>query len=198
MLNRSAPILASFIAVLMCVVLVGQRLDAKWAGGIGHVDPCPATSLEPGGSTIVRGQIMSSPTDTFAKYQLCDGTMLYLDSNTQIRLSQYQNPLASQNTQLELIQGRVIVDGLADVRARNTVISMTGAGCELVHYSWLDEIDVTPLVEAACTIVNPPITPPASQTTKYGTFDAVVVSTNTFEPTSSSAKSFYEWTGLKY
>lgn len=196
MLNRSASILASIITILVCAVLIGQRLDAKWAGGIGHVDPCPAVLVD-GDTTIKRGEVMSAGANDFAAYQFCNGMIIYLDKNTQVRLDGYPRPYGAYPLSLNLLEGRVITDGAFDIKARNLIVG-AGPGCEIVHYSWLDELDVTPLVEAACTIVNPPITPPASQTTKYGTFDAVVVSTNTFEPTSSSAKSFYEWTGLKY
>jgi hypothetical protein len=190
--------LSALIVIVVGIFLVGQRLDARWAGGLGYVEPCPAILLDTPMQTIARGELMSSPADSPAKYQLCDGTLLYLDANTQIRLSEYRNPLASQNTQLELIQGRVIVDGLADVRARNAVVSLRGAGCELVHYSWRDELDVTPLVEAACQLVGSDALPLANSTTRYNTFTSSILENRPFTPESSAAQDFYRWTGLKF
>lgn len=193
------PILSAVFIMLLWLVLVGQRLDARWLGGSGREVPCLATSIAHPEQTISRSESMSTEVAQFAKYQLCDGTLLYLDANTQVRLREYKNPdpLASQNTQLDLIQGRVIVDGLADVRARNTVVSVSGAGCEIVHYSWLDKVDVTPLVEAGCKIQNLPGQLVTRKTSRINTFNSLIETSSPFEPTSSSARDFYTWTGLQ-
>ncbi len=190
--------LALMISAVTFTLLIGTRLELGFAGGQGRMTACPATNLSNPNDTVVRGGDMTSLPDTFAKYQLCDGTLVYLDHSTKVRLNQYKNHngVASQNTQFELIQGRVIIDGLANVQARNVVVSVTGAGCELVHYSWLDELDVTPLVESGCSILNPPLTPPANWTTKYDTFTAEFISTGVFTSATSAAKNFYSWTEL--
>jgi hypothetical protein len=200
MRNVNTIALASLIIVSVGTFLIGQRLDARWAGGQGRTEHCPATKLDGSGSSISRGEHMSTAPDEYAKYQFCDGTILYLDTNTQIRLSQYRDTRTSTiaETQLELIQGRVIVDGLADVRSRNVTVSMTGAGCELVHYSWLDELDITPFVDSACKIKTPAFTPEALQTSRFNTFNASLINTTSFDPSTSTAKSFYEWTELSF
>jgi hypothetical protein len=196
MRHASTIALAALISLVIGIVLLGQRLDARWAGGTGRIDPCPASELDGAGDTITRGEQMSTTPGEYAKYQFCDGTIVYLDENTQVRLDAYR--AAENQTSLNLIQGRLIVDGLADVRSRNTVVSMAGAGCELVHYSWLDELDVTPFVDSACKIKTPAFTPAALQTSRFDTFDASLLHTTSFDPSSSSAKSFYEWTGLSF
>mgnify|MGYP003888565241 CR=1 FL=1 len=198
MQNVSTIVLSALLVAVVGVYLVGSRLEARFAGGQGQIEACGAEAINPPGASIKRGELMSSSTDAFAQFQLCDGTMLYLDSNTQMKLAQYRNPKAQTETQLELIQGRVIVDGLADVRTRNTVVAVGGAGCEFVHYSWLDELDVTPLATDACKIKNTQVIPPVSQTSRYNTFVSTLVSTNNFNPSASAAKNFYTWTGLQF
>ncbi len=196
MRNVSLIFLLVLIVITVGVLLVGQRLDARWAGGSGGIEPCQAT-LVYGDTVVGRGQIMSTSADDYAEYELCDGTHLYLDQNTQLRLSYYRNPAAQTETQLELIQGRVIVDGLASIKARNLIAQVKGSACEFVHYSWRDELDVTPLATDACKIKTPAFTPTASLTSRFNTFDGSLISTNSFDPSTSAAKSFYEWTGLR-
>ena len=203
MRNVSTLTPAALIVLVISVFLVGQRLNARWAGGGGIVAPCLAQLV--GTETFIhRGEIMSTTADSYAKYQLCDGTMLYLDANTQIRLSKYPALTAHQAdlgitpvTELELIQGRVIVDGLAEVRARYAGIRVMGAGCELVHYSWLDLLDVHALAQGAC-----PVGWGAPQSldtiVRLETYHGKVVKWMQFDAETSSAADFYDWTGLKF
>lgn len=197
MRNVSTITLAGLVIVLVSTSLVALRFEARWAGGQGKTEACPALALDDSHSVVHRGEVMATSADTFTKFELCDGTLLYLDSNTQIRLSQYRRPAGFEETQLELIQGRVIVDGVADVRARNVSVELRGAGCELVHYSWKDEVDVTPLVEAGCKLKNQDLVPAALQTHRFETFTGSLQSTLPFSPTTSSAEDFYDWTGLE-
>lgn len=198
MRNLANLVLTSVVTTAVVTVLVGQQLNVKWLGGTGRIILCPAEEIDRNDVSINRGEIMATKKSEFSRYQLCDGTVLYLDANTQIRLSAYPDPVASQNTKLELIQGRMIVDGLADVRTRNTTVSVTGAGCEIVHYSWLDKADITPLVEAGCQIENFSGQLVAREISRLNTFDTTLETTSPFNPTSSSAASFYNWTGLKF
>jgi len=190
-------VLASMIVAVIGVYLVGLRLEARFAGGQGRLETCGATPLDQTGPTILRGQIMSSGND-FSRYQLCDGTMLYLDVNTEIKLNQYRFPANYEETQLQLVQGRVIVDGVADVHARNVGVALRGAGCELVHYSWLDELDITPLVDSACQIIGSDALPQTLSTTRYDTFTTSIKNNLRFSPETSSAQNFYVWTGLEF
>ena len=191
--------LSAVVIAVVAIVLVGQQFDARWLGGTGRVDPCPAHHVGSPQFEVRRGEVMSTETGESDRNQMCDGSILYLDANTQIRLSAYRNTdlVASQNTQLELIQGRVIVDGLADVKTRNTIVSVNGAGCEIVHYSWLDKVDVTPLVESGCKIESLSAPLEARQTLRLNTFNSAVESTSPFNPQASSAAAFYNWTGLQ-
>lgn len=199
MKNSANLILSSVIITAVMIGLVGQRLNVKWLGGTGRVAPCPAEEIDRNDVSINRGEIMATKPAEFSRYQLCDGTVLYLDANTQVRLSAYRNLglVASQNTQLELIQGRVIVDGLADVKTRNVLTSVNGAGCEVVHYSWLDKVDVTPLVAEGCKIKSLQSPLETLQTSRLNTFDSTIEATSSFQPANSSAANFYTWTGLQ-
>jgi hypothetical protein len=201
MRNTSTIALGVVIAGVVSLFLIGLRLEARWAGGQGPIEVCSALNVQDQTVEIRRGQIMgSSPTD-FAKFQLCDGTLLYLDTNTQVRLADYRDVANQKEAQLELLQGRLIVDGLADVRARNTILGVRGAGCEFVHYSWRDELDVTPLAIEACKIESPeqiPTSiPPAFQTSRLNTYDAALLNVTPFSPSTSSANTFYTWTDLQ-
>jgi hypothetical protein len=195
MRDISMTLSTATVVILCSVFLVGARLEASWAGGHGRVEACPATNLGTG-LVIPRGGVLASTADEFAKFELCDGSTFYLDKNTQLRLDRYFVSPA-QPTQLTLLQGRVIVDGVVDVKTRNLTFAAS-SGCELVHYSWLDQVDLTPLADQSCIMVNPPTNLlVANYTYKYNTFDGSVISTTTYEPAESSAKSFYDWTGLE-
>ncbi|MEK7183832.1 MAG: hypothetical protein AAB776_04335 [Patescibacteria group bacterium] len=200
MRNIGTIVLATFVVASAGTYLLGSSLEAPFSGGQGQIEPCRAEAIDPQGSTISRGELMSSPIDAYTKFQLCDGTMLYLDSNTQIKLTQYRNPKAVTETQLELIQGRVIVDGVANVRARNLVGQVRGAGCEFVHYSWRDELDVTAFADQACVIESLQNNPLAFQTIRFNTFGKgdPILSVSPFASNTSAARLFYLWTGLQF
>lgn len=193
-----STVLAGSIVCLVVIALVGQQFELPVFGGEGKIPVCGATNLASPEKLLKRGAILASPTDSFAKYQLCDGTKLYLDKHTELRLEAYRNSSSGTETQLTLIQGRVIVDGLADIRARNSVVATRGAGCEIVHYSWLDQIDITPFAEMACTLSSSNAAPPFIQTTRVSTFDDQLIDITPFEPQSSAAQPFYAWTGLNF
>lgn len=191
-------ILAGAIICLVVVAMVGQQFELPALGGDGKLPVCGAVNVTEPEKTLKRGSILSSSAEGFAKYQMCDGTMLYLDKNTQLQIDAYRNSSAGTETQLTLIQGRVIVDGLADVHARNSVVATRGAGCEIVHYSWLDQIDITPFAEMACTLSSSNAAPPFIQTTRVSTFDDQLIDITPFEPAMSAARPFYAWTGLNF
>ncbi len=177
--------------------LIGTRFEARFTGRDGQIDACPAVAQNEQQTSIRRGQTLASGSETFATYRLCDGTLIYLDKNTELRLDHYANPDKNQPAQLTLIQGRVIVVGSAYVSTRNILVTTSQFGCEVVHYSWRDEVDVTPLAIEACKLKNPPVTPAALITSRFNTFDSSLISTSPFDPVASSAQYFYEWTGLR-
>lgn len=203
MQNKFSPVLLTSVltGTIICLVtvgLLGQQFELSIFGGSGKLPVCGAVNLTESGKILKRGSLLTSSPDGFAKYQMCDGTMVYLDKNTQLRLDAYRNASAGTETQLTLIQGRVIIDGLADVHARNSVVATRGAGCEIVHYSWLDQIDITPFAEMACTLSSSNAAPPFIQTTRVSTFDDHLIDITAFEPAMSAAQPFYAWTGLNF
>lgn len=196
--TTKSSLLAGAIALAVFTVLIGLRFNAKWAGGTGQVEICAATNANNPSDVLRRGQIMSSPVDDYAKYRLCDGTTVYLAENTQVELQAYRNSAANTETQLTLLQGRVIVDGVADVHARNSVVALRGAGCELVHYSWKDELDVTPLAERACILTSSSTALSFLHTTRISTVDDKLITQTSFTPDTSVALPFYTWTDLNF
>ncbi|MFZ2682195.1 MAG: FecR domain-containing protein [Patescibacteria group bacterium] len=190
--------LAAAFVTLVTVLLVSQTFDTKWLGGLGPVPVCAATDMTDPAKTFERGAILQTGTDGYAKYRLCDGTIVYFDHDTQVKLTQYRQPEAQTETQLTLIQGRIIVDGVADIQTRNTRVSTRGAGCELVHYSWLDQVDVTPLSPLGCQLASSNQALQTLTTTRLNTFTDEILQTQKFTPATSAAFEFYQYTGLQF
>jgi hypothetical protein len=186
-------ILALAISLLSLILLVSLSLNLNWVGGSGRLPACVGHKLNSTSDISVRrGEVMSTTPDDWAIYELCDGTKLWLDHNTQVELTHYQT--SNQATSLKLLQGRLIVDGSAIVTTRNLNFVTQNGQCELVHYSWLDIVDATALTSNACQ------TQPNSEldlTKKFETFTGELLGTSTFNPEASTAKDFYTWTGLK-
>lgn len=179
------------------MLLIGLRFEQRWAGGSGPVEPCVAVDVN-SGQKITRGQFMTTSQNQFSVYKFCDDTLVYLDQNTQIELSRYRNPNAQTATKLELVQGRVILDGYAETKTRALIGIVDGGTCEFVHYSWRDELDITPFSNQSCGIDQLDLSLPVLQTTRLNTFGDghSIIRVTPFQATTSAAAAFYTWTGL--
>ncbi len=186
--------LIAFVATLSSVLLIGLSFSAKFAGGNGAVASCPAVDVS-SNAEVKRGELLLTTTSEFKKFILCDGTIVYLDQNTQVKLEAY--PFNGQASQLQLLLGRIIVDGFAQVRTRNLITSLDHGRCEVIHYSWLDQTDVTALANPGCS-VNGSVQPVLDESNRYETFEQKLVGTQIFNPEASSAKAFYDWTELEF
>lgn len=193
----------SLIVGTTSILLFGVRLSARWAGGTGYVPPCPAMLVDSNSNaatnfsllpSVKRGETMLTNDQIFAHYQLCDGTDVYLDHNTEVRLTEYKNQATNTTSTLTLIQGRVLVSGEARVQTRNLVTHITGS-CEVVHYSWLDQADVTPLKSGQCQLASGQAAE-NGYTSRLNTFDNTLVSSTPFKPQISTAKAWYDWINL--
>ena len=185
-------LLALPIAALCGLLLISLRLNAKWVGGTGKITPCPAqlvSSASPLATEITRGQSVVTTTGQTAIYQTCDKTNYVLDERTELRLTAYRH---DQPTALNLIQGRVVVQGPADIQTRNVLIHANQGTCEIVHYSWRDEVDVTAHTPGACLVDAGPLFP-VDTTIRLGTYDGEFLVEHPFDAQTSSASAFYSW-----
>ncbi len=186
-------LLALPLVLLSAFLLLSIRLEARWIGGIGKVAPCPAelqTSTAPLAASFTRGEVMKTETSQRAVYQTCDASFYVLDERTEAELASY--PHLNFPTFLELLQGRLVVGGTADIKTRNVVIHVAEGMCEIVHYSWRDEVDVTSLTPGACSVANGPLFPVAT-TVRLQTTTGLLISESAFDAQQSSAAPFYDW-----
>ncbi len=82
-----------------------------------------------------RGSLIVSQ-DDYVQF-LTHDIHMYLDKNTEIQLEDTRQ----DSFTIRLIQGRIIIEGDATIRARNTFIDVSGT-VSAVHYSWRDELDL--------------------------------------------------------
>ncbi len=171
------------IIILAAALLVGNRFDARWAGGDGYQVHQMAISE---GQAWERGRaISSSDVDQFT---LGEAT-IYLDENTQVKLIDGREGSET----IQLIQGRIYVIGALDITVREVTIRAVDK-LSIVHYSWLDEIDII-FFDEKSTIITPAFTLFANA------IDATMVKMNTlnyeytenaFNSKESAGKDFYE------
>lgn len=186
--HPNTRLLAFPIVLLSGVLLTALRLDAKWTGGSGYVSPCPATMRSDDTVTIRRGEVMQTKDTERQIFQGCEGTQYALDERTALKLVAY--PHLASPTKLELLQGRVLVQGRADIKTRDVILHVTGS-CEIVHYSWLDEVTITPLTDQGCATDKH--TPALRTTARFNTYTADLLSLDVFRAEQSAAAPFYTW-----
>jgi hypothetical protein len=196
-------VLTGLIVGTLSLLLVGQRFNVRWAGGAGSHKPCPLTLVADKSvaettttllHTATRGQIVTTESGVMAHYQDCQGTQIYLDGQTHIRLTDDATSDPQRGSQFEFIQGRIIVMGQAQVRTRQSLIQTSGT-CEIVHYSWLDQVDVRPLALNHCRLGSATSLQP-EVTSRFDTFTSTLISATPFNLATSTAKEFYAWVGL--
>jgi hypothetical protein len=171
------------IVLIAAALLVGNRFDARWAGGDGYQEHQIAI-----GPHIIRerGEVISSDEATYFTF---GDAVIHIDENTEVKLIDGREG----HETIQLIQGRVLVGGDIDITVREVTISSTEA-TSVVHYSWLDEIDVI-FFDDTSSITTPELTLSATD------LDATMIKMNTltydyteheFNLENSSAKNFYE------
>ena len=137
-MGNSNKILAVGIVLLSAALLLGARFDATWAGGTGERHALVTT---PGGATYERGEIISwEDTDQF----LIGYATVFLDEGTEVKIvSSVKNKEV-----ITVVQGRVLIWGPLVVETREVDVAVSSV-TSIVHYSWLDEIEVMNIAGAA-------------------------------------------------
>lgn len=186
-MSRSALMLAALIVAGSFATLTALRL-----GGAPDQEPLQfVNSLsERSYPSVERGQQITAAQGEYLRYRFADGTEIFLDPNTVVRLD-----ATAPTNKMTLIQGRLAVKGgRVTVTARN--LALNAGECVLVHYSWLDLVDVTPLVAGGCTFADDTPTILDLMTTKFSTVDLRIVGVSNFIPSESSARGFFDWAGV--
>ncbi|MFA6522181.1 MAG: hypothetical protein WCT24_01135 [Patescibacteria group bacterium] len=177
--------LVLLLASLGCILLVGNRLHAAFAGGDGYkTHTCAMSENE----IFCRGQIISTMEGHLASpLELTIGdAQLFLDQNTEVELIDGR---PGQET-ISLIQGRVVIKGNLNVSIRDMKINVDGT-TSLVHYSWMDLLDISSIA-GTTTIAEDDETIDASlksiQTSTLPPYNSKEVR---FSASESSAADFY-------
>ncbi|MBU4314934.1 hypothetical protein KJ673_00845 [Patescibacteria group bacterium] len=141
------------------------------------------------GDIIKRGEIMTT-SDDYAVFNI-DNSTVYLSKNTQVKLVDGRQG----NIDLQLIQGRIVLDGNANISVREVNISTKGQ-VSVVHYSWLDEIEAAPIIGLATVQYSDQSRFLDPQAIRMSTLDPYATEFIDFNPSQSSEKDFYDWVGL--
>lgn len=171
----------STIILIAAALLVGNRFDARFAGGDGYENHQVAMSQ----NTIwQRGEIVSD-----AEFVTFGPATIWLDTGTEIKLIDGRDGKET----IQLIQGRIYIEGEVDVTVRELTMEAQER-MSLVHYSWLDEIDIIFLDDFSTVL-----TPKFSLVPHEVATNMIKINTLTYDyeeydftPENSSAKDFYE------
>jgi hypothetical protein len=166
-----------FIALIAAGLLIWNRLD---------IEPqLTATGLETG-EMIDRGETMTT-TDTYAIFEI-DDSVIYLSKNTEVKIVD-----ASQGQiDLQLIQGRIVLDGSANISIREVDITTKGQ-TSIVHYSWLDEIEVATMNNATSIAFADQVFTLTDSAIRMQTLPPYQSEHIQFNPEVSSEADFYKW-----
>lgn len=146
-IRLSAPgILSGIVLIVALTLLLGNRFDARFAGGEGKGTQAQAMLQKtlpehaPLPPVISRGETMTTDAATFATYTLDDTCTVSLAEQTSIILEDAR-PASSVFT---MLTGRVLATGTCTFITRETRVSISGVAT-LVHVSWRDELLIKPL-----------------------------------------------------
>ncbi len=205
MRNRTTISLTVIIITLAIIVLVGHRLGYFWAGGDGVITPETTELIDVFAATTdshaadtplltwLPGEIISTPTDQFYALRTNGPTnapIFNLDVNSQLKIVSTDG----DNITVDLITGRLVVDGKVTVVVRDTSIAIDGVAT-LVNYSWLNKMDVSVLSGSAnihqgqySSLVKDNHAVSLDTLTPFE-----AIKPTTFSVDAASVKTFYDW-----
>ncbi len=196
------PFSVGVILFLVLFLLIGNRLDWKSAGGQGlgaHASALLLKSTDSlAKSTLERGEVITTHATAFSTYQVHDSCTVHLAENTSLRFEDGRVNMA----QFGFLTGRIVAEGSCTFTLREMRIATEGTAT-LVHYSWLDTLDVRTLhgsVRVTQSAHLETLLTPDSSPLRFSTLP-VLASTNTPPPLPISfsldgtelVSSFYTW-----
>ncbi|EKD47379.1 MAG: hypothetical protein ACD_66C00091G0004 [uncultured bacterium] len=143
------------------------------------------------GEIIKRGEIMTT-LDQYASFKISN-TTIYLAKNTELKLANGR----AGNLDLQLIQGRIVVTGQSNISIREVDVKLeSDARASIVHYSWLNEIEVAPLNGPVSVCYDEQSRALNTQAIRMSTLAPYATEFIDFNPSQSSEKEFYDWIGF--
>ena len=143
------------------------------------------------GEIIKRGEIMTT-LDQYASFKISN-TTIYLAKNTELKLANGR----AGNLDLQLIQGRIVVTGQSNISIREVDVKLeSDARASIVHYSWLNEIEVAPLNGPVSVWYDEQSRALNTQAIRMSTLAPYATEFIDFNPSQSSEKEFYDWIGF--
>ncbi len=186
--------LAVFIGMLGVLLLVAHHFSAPWAGGDGFSEPVEVVVEHPTGNELFRrGDVISTlPQSPLLERHSTplpvrfDETIIWMDSGTELRIIES----STKRIEVQVIQGRVVVDGTAQISTRDVKTDINGVA-SFVHYSWLNEIDVAGIEGSTIVRFEETSLDLSDHATKISTLPPYTQTELEFDPASSSASEFY-------
>jgi hypothetical protein len=203
-MHKSPYLLLPFgIAAVSVALLVGTRLEARFAGGAGSLPHAHAVLVEArSGNTgevinassedVARGALLKTDAGEWKKYTLSTNgktSTLFLDEKTSLKLVSSNSDIPA----FEIIEGRAVVNGDMVTSVRNTKVHSNGTTA-LTFYSWLDKLDVSATsgtVDVMNDNANVSLTSSSFKLDTLPPFEAPI--DFTFIPATSSEAAFYAW-----
>lgn len=170
-------ILVILIVAISAGLLVFNRLDTE-----PHLS---ATNVETN-ETIARGEIIKTA-DEYATFKISESTV-HLSKNTELKLVDGRKG----QIDLQLIQGRIVINGSATISIREVDITAQGQ-VSIVHYSWLDEIEVATMQGQSQLQYNNKTTTLENESIRMQTLTPYIIENIEFNPNESSEADFYAW-----
>jgi hypothetical protein len=167
-------------------MLIGNSIGYKWAGGSGILENQIVTDMQTS-DILNRGEIMEA-TDQY-KFFTIGKTQIFLSKNTQVKLVN----LHEGQIDLQLIQGRIVANGEVNISVRDIdVFIPADSQTSIVHYSWLDELEIAPMA-GNLIIEYENQTLELESAIKIHTLPPYEYSNIEFNKTQSSEADFYLW-----
>ncbi len=142
--------------------------------------------------TYLPGQIITTPTDQFYALRTTGPTnapIFNLDVNSQLKIVATDG----NDITVDLITGRLVIDGQVTVVVRNNKIVVDGV-VTLVNYSWLNKMDVD-VLSGSANLSNSPYstTITSGNAISFDTLTPSPAAPTTFSVDAGSVKAFYDW-----
>jgi hypothetical protein len=185
-INLTTIVIVSIIT-LSTALLIGFRFDAIWAGGNGYQTHQSAYDVAE--TEYKRGETVSSGEEELIYLELGESS-IWLDKNTEVKLIDGR----AGHLRIDVIQGRVIVIGELEIQTRELITTVSGT-TTLIHYSWLDELEIT-AIDGSTLVTAPQMStiPLDNQITyQFDTLSPYFFETSgAFNPNNSEAAKFYD------
>ncbi len=181
-----------FLISLVIILLVGNRLNATWAGGSGFAKhACAFVEIENFKTEFCRGEIISTMSNGTKIPLIIEfgDALIFLDKDTEIKIIDGRKNQEAIN----VIQGRVLIKGKLIINTREITTKINGT-TSFVHYSWLDKIEVSAISGSTSLLKENFYLDVSKQAFEINTLNVSDNKSIIFNPEISSASAFYDKT----